>query len=76
MTSDPGLEQAKKESAGGIIAPLGAVTYRYRAELVNLALKYRLPGIYWHRDYVEAGGLMSYGPNALEVGATHRIFCG
>jgi putative ABC transport system substrate-binding protein len=71
---DSGLRQAKNDRAGGIIAPLGAVTYRYRAELVNLALKYRLPGIYWHRDYVEAGGLMSYGPNALEVGRRTAYF--
>jgi putative ABC transport system substrate-binding protein len=28
-----------------------------------LALGSRLPTIYTSRDYVEAGGLMSYGPN-------------
>jgi len=71
---DPSLGQARKDGAGGIIAPLSAVTYRYRAQLVKLALKHRLPGIYWHRDYVEADGLMSYGPNALEVGRRTAYF--
>lgn len=43
---DPFLAQAKREGTGGIIAPLGAFTYRYRAALVQAALKHRLPGIY------------------------------
>jgi putative tryptophan/tyrosine transport system substrate-binding protein len=30
--------------------------------IVRLAAEYRLPAIYEHRAYVEAGGLMSYGP--------------
>jgi putative ABC transport system substrate-binding protein len=64
---DRALQQAKNAGAEGIIAPLGAVTYSHRTQLVKLALDYRLPGVYWHRDYVEAGGLMSYGPNALEL---------
>jgi putative tryptophan/tyrosine transport system substrate-binding protein len=33
----------------------------YRSALAELALKHRLPAMYGHRDYVEAGGLMSYG---------------
>jgi putative ABC transport system substrate-binding protein len=64
---DRALQQAKNAGAEGIIAPLGAVTYSHRAQLVRLALEQRLPGVYWHRDFVEAGGLMSYGPNALEL---------
>jgi putative ABC transport system substrate-binding protein len=28
-----------------------------------LAVKHRLPGIYEDRQYVDAGGLMPYGPN-------------
>ena len=34
-----------------------------RARLIELAAKYRLPALYELRIYVEAGGLMSYGPN-------------
>ena len=71
---DPALMRAKKDGAGGIIAPLGAVTYRYRAQLVELALKHRLPGIYWDRDFVEAGGLMSYGAGLRDVGRRAAYF--
>jgi len=71
---DPTLARAKKDGAGGIIAPLGAFTYAHRAKLVHLALKHRLPGIYWVRDYVEAGGLMSYGANPGDVGRRAAYF--
>jgi putative ABC transport system substrate-binding protein len=36
---------------------------RQRTRLAELAVKHRLPGIYEDKGYVDAGGLMSYGPN-------------
>jgi putative ABC transport system substrate-binding protein len=38
-----------------------------RARLVDAVTGTRLPAIYSAREYVEAGGLMSYGPNLPEV---------
>jgi len=67
---DPVLARAKKDGLGGIIAPLGAFTYAHRRALAQSALKHRLPGIYWVRDFVEEGGLMSYGVSLGAVG--HR----
>jgi putative ABC transport system substrate-binding protein len=34
-----------------------------QARVVALSAKHRLPAMYEHRDFVDAGGLMSYGPN-------------
>jgi putative ABC transport system substrate-binding protein len=31
--------------------------------LVQLAAKGKLPAIYWQRNFIDDGGLMSYGPN-------------
>jgi len=35
--------------------------------LADLAAKYRLPAVYQFREFVEAGGLMSYGPDSREL---------
>src|SRR5262249_8241896 len=39
----------------------------HKREIVSLAAKYRIPAMYEHRDFVDAGGLMSYGPNLDDV---------
>src|SRR5213592_4898527 len=39
--------------------------FTHRARLAELAAKARLPAIYSASEYVQAGGLMSYGPNFL-----------
>ena len=38
-----------------------------RRRLLELAAKNRLPAVYSYRVYVDAGGLMSYGPNLVDL---------
>jgi putative ABC transport system substrate-binding protein len=38
-----------------------------RRRLVDLAAKHRLPAVYPWRQGVDAGGLMSYGPNLADM---------
>ena len=42
------------------------LTVGHRARLVALAAKYRLPTMYGFREFPDAGGLLSYGPNLLD----------
>ena len=35
--------------------------------MVDLAAQHRLVAVYEHRDFVDAGGLISYGPNFEEL---------
>jgi putative ABC transport system substrate-binding protein len=61
------LIRAKKEGAAGIIATPDPVTFLYKRTLVGLALQHRLPGIYWTREYVEDGGLMTYSASLADL---------
>jgi putative ABC transport system substrate-binding protein len=56
-----------KGHAQGLIVLPHAVTSAHRPQIVGLAAKNRLPGMYGDRLYVEAGGLMSYGTNFSEL---------
>jgi hypothetical protein len=38
-----------------------------RKEIVGLAAQHRLPSIFEGREFVEAGGLLAYGPNIAEM---------
>src|SRR5215475_3081116 len=44
-----------------------ALVIAERIRLVTLPLSAKLPTIYNSREYVDAGGLMSYGPNFPEL---------
>jgi putative tryptophan/tyrosine transport system substrate-binding protein len=39
----------------------------HRTQLVEMAVKSRLPAIYYRSDFVEAGGLMSYGASIADL---------
>jgi putative ABC transport system substrate-binding protein len=45
----------------------GGVASAHRTEIVELAVKSRLPAIYSQSEYVEAGGLMSYSANINDL---------
>jgi len=40
-----------------------AMFWNFRKQLVDLSARSRLPTIFAEREFVEAGGLMSYGPS-------------
>jgi putative ABC transport system substrate-binding protein len=59
-----GAFQTAKAGRANAMYVLPSPTFaRHRARLTELAVKHRLPGSYEDRQYVDAGGLMSYGPN-------------
>jgi ABC-type uncharacterized transport system substrate-binding protein len=60
------LARAKTEGASGIIAPPDYLTFINRKGFAEAALKHRLPGCYWTREYVEAGGLLTYSADTTE----------
>jgi putative ABC transport system substrate-binding protein len=55
-----------KSRAGALIVLSGGMFFNERTRIVELATQSRLPAIYTGKEYVEAGGLMAYGPNTRE----------
>ena len=64
---DAAFSAAKKNAAEGINVLASPILFAYRQDLVNLSAIYRLPGMYENKEFVEIGGLMSYGPNLDEL---------
>lgn len=54
---------AKGERADAVQFLPGPFFVRHRTQVVELAMKHRLPAIYELKVFVEAGGLMAYGPS-------------
>ena len=56
------IDAAARSQAGALfVLPDDPVMFNLRPQFVELAAKYRLPDFYWAREFVESGGLMSYG---------------
>jgi len=54
---------AKRSRAEALYVLTTPVLFRERSKIAQLALKDRLPTSFAHREHVDDGGLMSYGPN-------------
>jgi putative ABC transport system substrate-binding protein len=55
-----------KQRPDGLYVPGGPLTNANRKRIVGFALKSRLPSIYGSKEFVEAGGLMSYGADQAD----------
>ena len=56
-----------KSRADALYVVGDALVITHRIRINTLALAGRLPTIYYFREYVEVGGLMSYGPNIPDL---------
>jgi len=51
---------------GGLIPMASAAAIRHRDLILTLTSRHTLPAIYWDRFFVDAGGLISYGPDTVD----------
>ena len=65
MEIEPALLAASKGRAQAVLINRTPVTAVHYARIAELAIKNRLPTMYADREFVEAGGLMSYGPDYI-----------
>jgi putative ABC transport system substrate-binding protein len=52
-----------RERAHAMFGTPGVLTFEHKKVLVDLAAKRRIPAMWGHRQFVDAGGLMSYAVN-------------
>jgi putative ABC transport system substrate-binding protein len=56
------METAQRATAGALLVlPDDPRMFNLRPQIVEAAAKYRIPDFHWAREFVESGGLMSYG---------------
>ena len=65
---DRAFSAVTKGRAQALIMPVAsAVGFTNRGQIANFAERNRLPSVYGTREYVDSGGLMSYGPSLPDM---------
>jgi ABC-type uncharacterized transport system substrate-binding protein len=61
------FQTAKQKQVGAIMTTSGRFFFAERKRIVELAGKHRLPAIYFSKEFVDEGGLMSYGVDYADL---------
>jgi putative tryptophan/tyrosine transport system substrate-binding protein len=77
----PAFDEALRNRADALLVGIETLAQSNRDAIVQLAAKHRLPAMYSAREFVDAGGLVSYGVNYADLyyraaGFADRIFKG
>jgi putative ABC transport system substrate-binding protein len=73
---DAGLIALQQLRAGGLIVTVDPFLNLHRDEIVTFVARHRIPAMYFERDFVLAGGLMSYAPNLADGYRQAGVYCG
>ena len=63
---DSAFARAKRDGAQALINTPGGIISTQQRQVLDFAAKNRLPAMYHNSEFVEAGGLMSYGPSQTD----------
>jgi putative ABC transport system substrate-binding protein len=64
---EPAFREASKGRADGVLMLQSAVLNSQRKQTTELAIKSRLPAIYYAPEFLDAGGLMSYAASITDL---------
>jgi putative ABC transport system substrate-binding protein len=64
---DDAFQTARQKQVSALITLASRAVFAERKRIVELANKYRLPAIYFQKEFVDEGGLMSYGADYVEL---------
>lgn len=63
---DAAFVAATQAGVGAVMILSDSSTIAHRTQLGAAAMKHRMPTMFANRDYIRAGGMMSYGPNLAD----------
>jgi putative ABC transport system substrate-binding protein len=66
----------EQQKANALLVSGGPVLVSFKHRFVDFAAQHRLPAMYTVRDYVDSGGLMSYGSNFADAARQGGIYVG
>jgi putative ABC transport system substrate-binding protein len=70
------FESLEREPADALLVSPDPYLSSRRVQIAILAARYASPAVYPHRDYVEAGGLMSYGADVADSYRVAGVYTG
>ena len=73
---DAAFASLMQQQIGALLGASDPFFFSRRDRIVSLAAQYRLPAIYYLREFAEAGGLMSYGNNIADAYRIIGIYVG
>ena len=73
---EPVFARLAELGAGGLVVVSGPFFVSQGARLATLALRHRVPTLFYTREFADAGGLASYGGNLTEFAPSLRPVCG
>jgi putative tryptophan/tyrosine transport system substrate-binding protein len=73
---DAAFVELVQKPIDAFLVPDDSVLFGRRPQIITLAARHSVPAIYFSRDWVAAGGLMSYGPPPIEQGRQAGIYTG
>jgi putative ABC transport system substrate-binding protein len=71
---EPAFSDIKGERANALIVLRNPLTTTHRTRIADFAAKSRLPAIYPDGEFVDAGGLMSYGVNVPDLWGRAAVY--
>ena len=71
---DRAFEAVLSAKPGALLVLEDPLTFALRTQIAGLAAQHRLPSVFGSRDYVEVGGLMSYGTDFADLSSRAAIY--
>jgi putative tryptophan/tyrosine transport system substrate-binding protein len=73
---DGAFARLVQQRAAGVLVNSNPLFANRRVQVVGLAAHHRVPAIYYTREFVDVGGLMSYGANLADMFRLVGLYAG